>query len=116
MKRVRTVVKIGDENSANFVKFKKIGGGSLLLRGRIIKPNEVFEADPEIIPKAFMNTLIPLEGNIKKKMDVEEEDVDLGYALHHRGGPWWDVVDKQGKPINEKAMRIKDAENLLKNL
>jgi len=117
MKRTRSIVKVGDPTSTNFVRFKKIGGGSLRIGGRIIKRNEVFEADPDTIPKLFMNTLIPLDAMpVKKDEEVEEKDVDLGYSLHHRGGPWWDVIDKQGKAINERAMRIKEAEDLLKSL
>jgi len=95
------------------VKFQKIGGGSFRLKnGRIIKPNQIFKAYPSEIPKAFTDLIKPLE-------DIKEEPVeiiDTVYTLNSRSVGWWDVVDIDGKIMNENALRKEAAEELLNNL
>jgi hypothetical protein len=109
--------------------FKKIGGGSLRLNGKIIKPNEKFRARPSDISKSFRDVCIPLE-----KLDAVTDSptpvkaVKSMYQVVPRGKSktLFDVVlqtgtDENGEPvfappINEKALPRQIAENLKKDL
>lgn len=115
MKR-KEIIRIKDEPGKKLIRWKNTGG-SFHFGGRIIKPNQTFEADREDIPDAFMDTLIPLD-NIPEVVDVSKQPAITkdNFNLHHRGGGWYDVVDKDGKAINEKAMKRDEAQELLENL
>jgi|GEM_PF-1876561 len=41
-------------------EWRKIGGGSLRWRGQIIKPNQIFRAVEEDLPKAFRKQIVPV--------------------------------------------------------
>lgn len=114
MKR-KEIIRIKDEPGKKLIRWKNLSG-SFRFGGHIIKPNQTFEADREDIPDAFMDTLIPLD-NIPEVVDVSKQPAsESGFKLNHRGGGWYDVVDKDGKPINEKAMKRDEAQELLENL
>ena len=120
----------------NVFQFKKIGGGSLRLNGRIIKPNEIFTAKKEEIPTSLRNVIIPLgttwsnlDGDgfqgvneVKKFPEEEKKEIEQAvpkYLVVPRGNSnsWFDVVNAQtGKPINEKALRKDVAEQLKHDL
>jgi len=120
----------------NVFQFKKIGGGSLRLNGKIIKPNEVFTAKKEEIPASLRNVIIPLgttwsnlDGDgfqgvneVKKLPEEEKKEIEQAvpkYLVVPRGNSnsWFDVVNAQtGKPINEKALRKDVAEQLKHDL
>jgi len=117
-------------------KFKKTGGGSFILAGKMIKPGQIFEAFPEDIPEAFRNLLIPISGetNWEKQKEkasnivVEKEKVVkpvYKLAQHGKGPLWWDIVtetgkDAEGNPIykvlNEKALKKEVAQGLLEDM
>jgi len=106
------------------VEFVKTGRGSLRLnrsvylgsnksaKGKIIKPNQHFWARPSEIPKTFADVVklvhaLPPE----PPLDV----VGPGYDMRPNAGVanMWDVVDKQGKPMNEQPLTKGDAEELI---
>lgn len=95
------------------IRWKKIGGGPFYYKNRIIKPGQEFTARPSEISKAFRDVIIPLE-----EVKVEElppmEVIKGNYSVQPRGKSktWFDVVDKNGKVINEKAL-MKDAADKL---
>lgn len=99
------------------IMWKKVGGGSFRLNGKIIKPGQSFRAHPDAIPKAFKDLIIPLE-----KVRVKDEPViavaKLVYTLQPRGKSksLFDVVDKNGKVLNEKALTKEVAQNLIDDL
>ena len=117
-------------------RWKKIGGGSLLLtingKKRHIKPGEIFTAQEHEIPGAFRDVIKPLEteivtvkkGTPREAPVVREANVKepippsaLEYEVQARsGGGYFDVVDKNGKVQNEKALRKDAAEALLESL
>jgi len=108
-------------------RWKKVGGGSLRIGKRIIKPNEVFEANPEDISPAFRNMVIPISGDATFKTpptklaepEVKKEEVTkLAYTIVQKGvnGLWFNVVDAQGKQVNTKALKREVAEDLVKDL
>jgi len=81
----------------------KKGGGSFRMKSRIIKPNQKFQAYPHEIPQGFRDNVLPLE-------DYEEEHIEItvpavAYTAKKReGSNWYDVLDGQGKQVNEKAL------------
>jgi len=92
--------------------WKKIGGGSLRIGNRIIKPNQTFEAYPEEISPGFRNLVIPVSADASftkatPKEPTPEEVVKEAYEVKPRGDSkvWFDVVDANGKVLNEKALK-----------
>jgi len=113
------------------IRWRKIGGGSLrYIRGKIIKPNEVFTAKPEEIPLAFRKQVVALEDIPEiSKVDIvpvkpfvvrrkEPSEMEEGaYETKARSQGWWDVVNKaSGKVINEKGLRENTAKELVAEL
>ncbi len=104
------------------IKWKKVGGGSLRFDGRIIKPGQIFEASAAAIPAGFRDVVIPLESipgdtSSPKPPKIDAKPIEVEYKLKSRGsGGWFDVVDKNGKTLNEKALKKDIAEKLIKDL
>jgi len=107
-------------------RFKKIGGGSLRIGKRIIKPGQEFDALPSEISPAFRNMVIPVGGTVNWKdaklapapVPTPKEVVPLAYTIqpHGKSALWYDVVDGQGKVLNEKSLKKEVAEKLLADL
>jgi hypothetical protein len=99
------------------ITWKKVGGGSLRLNGRMIKPGQIFKARPEEIPVAFKDLIIPLE-QVRLKDEPVIVAAKLVYELKPRGKSksLFDVVDKNGKVLNEKALTKEVAQNLIDDL
>ena len=115
------------------VKWVNKGGGSFYanINGKIkiIKPGEVFNASLDEIPESFRDVLrqLPLEGEelpktkaapVEKPTPVVEEEppTALEYSVVPRSAGYFDVVDKNGKVVNEKALRATAAEELVESL
>jgi len=117
MERTKTVAPIVDGR----IRWKQTGGGTLRLKVngtlRIIKPGEVFRALPSEVPLAFRDTIIPLDGTQK----VEEEKIVVSkvtYEVKPRGKSksLFDVVDRQGKRMNEAPLSKVVADQFKKDL
>ena len=82
--------------------------------GRIIKPNQIFMAHPDEVPKGVRDVVIPLD-------DLPEEEFVVApvqstvYDIVERGTKgWFDVVEPvSGKALNESALRRAAAEELI---
>lgn len=97
------------------VRFRKIGGGTLrLASGRIIKPNQVFSARASEISQSARKFVVPLTGNFQE-VDSPKR-VEQKYTLHVRAPGWYDILDGEGKVINENALREAQAREMLKSL
>ena len=102
----------------NIIWWRKIGGGTFrLANGKIIKPDQKFQAREDQIPLAHRDVVIPLdelpsEKEKKKPLKVKQHD----YGVQHRGGGWYDVVDSNGKVLNDDAMKKDEAENYIDSL
>lgn len=108
---------------SNKIRYKKIGGGSFSIGNRYIKPNQIFEADPDEIPSAFKDVVIALDEEkekkaVKRKAKEDAEDKESAeYDLKHKGGGWYNIVNKDtGKILNESPLKKEDAEKYLKDL
>lgn len=57
--------------------------------------------------------------NVLNRFDVVEPsppppEPNVGLKVHHRGGPWYDVVNEAtGKPINTKPLRKAQAQEIV---
>lgn len=103
------------------IRWQKIGGGSLRLtidgKKHIIKPNEKFKAGLNEVPQAFRDRIIPLDDLPGKAPAPVITGVETVYVLKQRGkGGWYDVVDLNGKVLNEKALKKEVAEKLVQDL
>jgi len=108
-------------------RWQKIGGGSLRIGNKIIKPNEKFEAYPEDISPSFRKFVIPLSGDAtflplatKEKENVEtpKEITKPTFEVvpHGKSLFLFDVVSNTGKVMNEKSLKKDVAEALVADL
>lgn len=107
-----------DDTGSKLIWWRKTGGGSFRgLKGRIIKPNEKFQAYEHEIPKSFRDVIIPLQSLPSKAPVAPIKVIEPVYAIEKRGSSgWYNVVDAQGKALNEKALKKEVAEKLVKDL
>ena len=116
MERTKEVINPEDQ----VIRWKKVGGGSLRFKGRIIKPGETFRASLNELPKSFRDVIIAqqeIPGTLKKPAAPVHKVVEPVYTVQARGkGGWYDVVDANGKALNEKALKKEVAEKLVKDL
>lgn len=98
-------------------RYRKIGGGTFRLRnGRIIKPNQVFTAEPHEIPQAFKDTLIALDPEPEEEGPKPASNKPR-FEVTFKGGGWYDVVNTEsGKAANSKSLRAEEAQRLLEEL
>lgn len=106
-------------------RWKKLGGGSLRLKGRIIKPGEVFLATMSEIPNAFRNSVQCLDTlpSVGVKLPSEINAVKTTFTIkpsekskiepHGKSKVWFDVINSEGVVLNEKGISKEDAKNLL---
>jgi hypothetical protein len=112
--------KVNSEVS-NLKRFKKVGGGSLRIGNHIYKPGQVFEIDPNLIPKAFRDQVIPEGGDMKGWEEKRKEETptpknvvkSIYTAKQREGSQWWDILDANGKVVNEKGLKQEVAEDLM---
>jgi len=100
------------------VMWQKIGGGSFRLNGRMIKPGQKFAAKESDIPVSFRDVVIKVGEAAQPKPAPEILGIVPVYEVKVRGkgGLWYDVVDQNGKVLNEKALKKDIAEKLVKDL
>jgi len=99
------------------IRWKKIGGGPLYFKNRIIKPGQVFTARPSEISKAFRDVIIA-QDEIKSEVVPPIEVIKGEYSVKPRGKSkiWFDVVNAKDKVVNEKALTKESAEKLAHDL
>lgn len=103
--------------------WRKIGGGSLRIGNKIIKPGQTFEAWPDEIKPAFRNLVIPMSGDASFIAEEKKEaspvvGVKPVYKLqpHGKSLSLFDIVDANGKILNEKSLKKEVAEKLIADL
>ena len=101
------------------IRFKKEGGGSLRLNGRMIKPGQIFTADPNDIPAAFRDTCIaqePFDFNNIQPKEIPIVDAPVYTLSPAKRKGWFDIIDVNGKKLTEKALKEDAAIALLTDL
>jgi hypothetical protein len=102
-------------NQDGIVKWKNLSGTFRMREGkRIIKPNETFDAHPDEIPKAFRDTVVPV--NPESIVEPPLQIASGTYEIKSRGPGLYNVVDGQGKIVNEKGLSAQAAKELLETL
>lgn len=103
------------------VLYRKIGGGSLRIDGKIIKPNQTFRIDPDKIPSAFKKSLICLEP--EKESEITEIPMkkiidETIYEKFPKTAKGWFGVRRveDGKEISTKSMKEEAADALIEKL
>ena len=104
------------KNNDEMRHYRKIGGGSLRLPGRLIKPNQEFWAHPSELPKSSKDVVLPLdeEASVPEKASIPVKKVE--YTLKHRSGGFYHVYDANGKQLTEEAVKKDEAEEYIKSL
>jgi len=116
MERTKKTKEV-DASAEKKVEFRKTGGGTFrLANGRIIKPGQVFKVYPSQIPKSFRDSLLPLQDLPPSPEERKIDVADPNYSLVARGGGWFNVVDANGKVMNQKALKQAEADKLLDDL
>ena len=90
---------------------KKEGATFRLGNGKKVKPNEVFKAYPREIPPAFRDLFELLEGDenaVERVITAPSK-----FAIGEREDGMFDVVDPDGKCVNDVPLGKEDAEKLL---
>lgn len=105
------------------IRWKKEGGGSFTAyiggKKKMIKPGQVFVARLDEIPEAFRDTIVPVDGvelEVAKKAEDSVDVAKLTYTISPKGGNWFNVLDAEGKQVNEKSLRRLEAEELVRSL
>lgn len=101
-------------------RWKKIGGGSLRIGGRIIKPGQIFQAWPDEISPAFRRSVQSMDGvtfaPIPVSKDFPPSVAKVTYAIKHRSGGMYHVLDSTGKILTEKALPKEEALKLVESM
>lgn len=97
--------------------WKKIGGGTLWLKGHMIKPGETFKSAEKDIPEAFRDMMIPWDGTADSENAKQPEpSAPILYSLEKTSDGKYNVVNGQGKAINETPIEKEAAEELVESL
>jgi len=113
-------------------KWRKIGGGSLHLPNKIIKPGETLWLDIEKIPEAFRDLFELIEEPVKKEFEKIEKDItgkkDQGKVTQKEDVTYkivkneesstsstilYDIVDSKGNVLNKQALPEDEANSTL---
>jgi len=101
------------EVNENKPYWKKKGGGAFHFQGQRIKRDQIFQAHEHEIPKAFRDVIKKIDA---KGQDLEKKKIEAAKKqdpqMLRRVGAWYDVFDTKGKKVNERALRIKDAQKI----
>lgn len=105
-------------------RWRKLGGGSMRIPGKIIKPGQIFRAWSEEIPKGFRDLVQPVDGqSTPSPTQTEQEEIakmestEPTYEKRPKGGGWYDIYQVDtGKKMNEKSVREDEADELLEQL
>lgn len=103
------------------LRWLKNGGGTFraIIDGqrRIIKPNEKFSAYEHEIPASFRDSIVCLDKIPSPDTErLKSEPVRKEYTLQAKGVGWYNIIDSEGKVLNEKALRQQEAKEMLESL
>lgn len=116
-----------DKRQPKSLMWKQTGGGSFYLARlhglkagtkEIIKPNQVFEATEDEIPRAFRDTVKPVDpGAVERAKAPVVKPTSAEYEVRSRGPGWYDVVRvHDSHKMNDKGLRQDEARKLIDSL
>lgn len=111
---VRTKTKAAITGLAGQVKWVNNGGPFYMKDGVRIPNGEIFFAHPNDVPKAFRDTIVPVDPNALSNASPIEDAVNPTYSIKQRGASSnYDIFDGQGKRLNDKNLTQEEAQELL---
>lgn len=104
------------------IKWTRIGGGSSVLvingKQKMLVQNRVVWALPEEVPEGVRDVVVPVHpedlGDVEKTESINV--AKLEYTVVPKKGGYYDVVNSDGKVINEKSLRKDAAQELIDSL
>ena len=97
-------------------RWHQTGGGTFNMGRRVIKPKEVFWAKEEEIPLAFRDTIKCLDGEPTGKKEKPVEVVRSKYSKVEKTPGYFNIIDANGKVMNDAGLREAKADELLAQL
>lgn len=114
---------MANQEQSKLVSWKKTSGTFTLRRKdgstETIRKGQVFRAAPEEIPMAFRDTIKPVDPvELEARANPPLQVASPGYRVEPRGKlpGRFNVVDGQGKVINEQPLTSNEAQSLLEDL
>lgn len=120
MERTRSATPVEPRTDGK-IRWRKEGRGVFRLRNHIYRPGEVFWARPEEISSQFRDLIKPLDP-IPSEMPIDTPIAESfitkpAYTkVKRETSNFWDILDGEGKKLNEKALREDQADEYLKSL
>lgn len=112
MQRTKGKEKEKSAPTVTGIKWINKGGTFRMANGKIIKRNQVFLATPDEVP-------VPFRDVVKAVDPIPEPELVpavSGYKLSEVSEGWFNIVDVNGKPLNENPLNEEDARTLLDQL
>ncbi|MFP4018239.1 MAG: hypothetical protein ACLFUH_03230 [Bacteroidales bacterium] len=112
-----------ENNQTGLPLWEKLGNGTMRLKtGYRVKPQERFRAKIEDIPLGGRDLVKMIEEGAIETAKKEEEQQEIAeeeqkehgsFVVEKRpNGAWYDVKSSEGVVMNDKALRIDEAEQL----
>jgi hypothetical protein len=100
------------------ILWRKLSGTLTLKDKTIVRPGETFMARPEDIPKVFRDNTVPVNPDDLPSPGAVSpvEPEPPGYIIKSCGPNRYNVLNSQGKAVNEKPMSMADAKQLVEGL
>lgn len=111
-----------EQEQTQYVTLKKIGGGALRIGNRIIKPGQVFQTTWDKIPAAFRNVLQIVDGVQPQATPAPERVKNVVAPVYtiqpvsEEEGSLVNIVDQNGKVINDEPLEAEEAQLLVEKL
>lgn len=116
---VKQETAVVNQDQQQKVRWRKTGGGSFrLASGKIIKQNQIFDAFPHEIPLSFRDTVVPIDKKAFEQATAgpEVKPFPLQYEVKTVSPGWYAVFDSNGKRLNDRSLRLAEAQALLEEL
>jgi hypothetical protein len=97
------------------VWWKNNGGTFRMGKNRIIKPGEKFLAHPDQVSQAFRDVIVPIQRNLEDHTPVKVNIPKYEIQPNEEEG-FFDIVNEEGKILNEKPLEESVAKQLLEDL
>ena len=99
------------------VKWVNNGGAFYTKSGARVDPGATFFAKPDDVPQAFRDVIKPVDPGAVEIEEKPKKSVPIDFRMKRRGGTqFYDIVDGDGKRINEKDLAEQEAKTVLSML
>jgi hypothetical protein len=96
--------------------WRKLGGGSFYLGDRKIVTGERFTASESEIPLGFRDVVEEVGGRAPDSPVIKGKKSEFKLVVSEDGDDLYDIVDLNGKKMNEKPLSVNDAADFKRDL